>query len=212
MNFTEINWSLILDILKSISVIIVSIVAIFGINSWRRETKWKRKYQLAEDTLSLFYEVKDSISIIRNPFSYTTEGNTRKKKENESIEETERLNRAYIILERFNDNKEPFYKLRTIKYRFITVFGKEYEKCFSDIDKIMNEIITASHFLGTRYWKDQGRKKFTEEEFEKHLERMHKYESCIWENYENDEINKQLNQIITQIEKVCFSILKKNNL
>lgn len=50
----EIDWNLFFDVIKSLSIIIASIVAIYGINSWRREAKWKRKYELAEEVLSLF--------------------------------------------------------------------------------------------------------------------------------------------------------------
>ena len=81
MNSTNIDLKLVFDILKSISIIIASGVAIYGINSWRREIKWKRKYELAEETLSLFYEVQDAISIIRSPFVSVSEGKTRKRQE-----------------------------------------------------------------------------------------------------------------------------------
>jgi hypothetical protein len=84
----EIDWNLLFDIIKSISIIIASTVAIYGINSWRRETKWKRKYELAEETLSLFYEVQDVISIIRSPFSRNEEGKKRNRIENEKKKKT----------------------------------------------------------------------------------------------------------------------------
>jgi hypothetical protein len=209
LNCTNIDWNLVFDILKSVSIIIASGVAIYGINSWRREAKWKRKYELAEEALSLFYEVQEAISIIRSPFGYVNEGNTRKRTENEKPEDSEILDKAYTVVERFEKNKEPFHKLRAIKYRFITVFGKESEKPFNDIIKLTNKIITASNFLGRRYWKDQGRRKFTDEQLEKHLEKMDEYETIIWEDDEDDKIKTQLDGIINNIEKVCNSVLNK---
>lgn len=211
MNYTEIDWNLVFDILKSISIIIASGVAIYGINSWRRETKWKRKYELAEETLSLFYEVQDALSIIRSPFGNVNEGKTRKRGENEREEDSEILDQAYTVIERFEKNKEPFFKLRAIKYRFITLFGKESEQHFNDVIKLTNKIMTVSGFLGRRYWKDQGRKKFTDAQFEKHLKKMHEYEGIIWEDYDenSDEIKKEFEKIISEIEKICNSVLKK---
>jgi len=207
INYENIN--LILNIIKSVSIIIASCVAIYGINSWRREAKWKRKYELAEQTLSLFYEIKDIFSIIRSPFSYADEGKTRKRGKNERPEETEILDRAYIVIERFEKNKEPFYKLRAIKYRFITIFGKETEKYFSDIIKLSNKIMTVSGFLGRRYWKEQGRKEFSDTEFKLHLKKMEEYEGIIWEDFnEKDIIKNELEKIIFGIEKVCNSALK----
>ena len=211
MNCTEIDWNLVFDILKSISIIIASGVAIYGINSWRRETKWKRKYELAEETLSLFYEVQDALSIIRSPFGNVNEGKTRKRGENEREEDSEILEQAYTVIERFEKNKEPFFKLRAIKYRFITLFGKESEQHFNDVIKLTNKIMTVSGFLGRRYWKDQGRKKFTDAQFDQHLKKMHEYEGIIWEDYDEngDEIKKEFQRIITEIEKICNSVLKK---
>jgi len=207
----EIDWNLLFDVIKSLSIILASGVAIYGINSWRREAKWKRKYELAEETLSLFYEVQDAISIIRSPFGNTNEGKTRKRNENERKEDSEILDQAYVVIERFEDNKEPFYKLRSLKYRFITLFGKDSEQYFNDIVKLTNRIMTVSGFLGRRYWKDQGRRKFTDEQFEKHLKKMEEYEAIIWEDYgENgDEIKEKIEQVISGIEKVCNSVLRK---
>lgn len=96
-----------------------------------------------------------------------------------------------------------------MKYRFITVFGKESENPFNDIVKLTNKIINASNFLGRRYWKDEGRRKFTDEQFQKHLEKMEEYEVIIWEGYEEDEIKTQLDDIIMEIEKICNAVLKK---
>jgi hypothetical protein len=209
----EIDWNLLFDIVKSISIIIASIVAIYGINSWRREIKWKRKYELAEEALSLFYEVEDAISIIRSPLSSNSEGTTRKQGENERNEDTEILDRAYVVIERFENNKEPFFKLRALKYRFITLFGKESEKYFNDVIKLTNKIMTVSGFLGRRYWKEQGKRNFTDVQFEQHLRKMEEYEGVIWENHGDSEdvIKNNLEQIIKGIEEVCNTILDKNN-
>ncbi len=211
LRMCEIDWNLLFDITKSLSVIVASGVAIYGINSWRREAKWKRKYELAEEALSLFYEVQDAISIIRSPFGYTGEGKTRKRNENEREEDSEILDQAYVVIERFEKNKEPFYKLRALKYRFITLFGKDSEQYFNDVVKLTNRIMTVSGFLGRRYWKDQGSRKFTDEEFERHLKKMEEYEAIIWEDYgdNGDEIKEKLEQIIKGMERVCNSVLKK---
>lgn len=207
----EIDWSLFFDIVKSVSIIIASIVAVYGINSWRRETKWKRKYELAEEVLSLFYEVQEAISIIRSPLGYSGEGQTRKRTENEDPKDTEVLDRAYTVIERYEKNKDPFNKLRAIKFRFKAVFGKETAKPFNRIAKLTNKILTVSTFLGNRYWKDQGNRIFKEGEFEKHLKRMHEYEAIIWEGHEDgkDEIKKEVSEIIKEIEEICTQIIRK---
>ncbi len=93
--------NLVFEIIKVVAVVIASFVAIFGITSWRREAKWKRKYELAEEVLSLFYEVRERIESIRSPFSNTQEGKTRKRGENENGEVAEILDNAYVVFERY---------------------------------------------------------------------------------------------------------------
>lgn len=208
MNY--IDWKLVFDVLKSISIIIASLVAIYGINSWRREIRWKSKYHLAEEALSLFYEVQDKIFIIRNPAGNSNEGRTRKKGENENPDDSEVLDSAYVVIERFENNKESFYKMKAIKYRFCAVFGKDCEKPFHDITKLTNKVLLASRLLGTNYWKNQGKKNFTDDQFKKHLKEMYKYEAIIWERHdEDDELKKELLRIINEIENICDSVLKK---
>lgn len=199
----------IFNLIQCICVLIASVTAIFGITSWRREAKWKRKYELAEEVLSLFYECREKIEIIRSPAGYVGEGNTRKRNENELPEESEILDQAYVFFERYEKEKESFIKLYTIKFRFIAVFGKEADVPFDEIKKIINQILFAANRLGYRYWKDQGRRKFTEAQFEKHLEQMEKHEAIVWSSYDDDEFSQKVDESIEKIEAYCLSIMKK---
>jgi hypothetical protein len=200
--------SLVFSIIQSASVVIASTVAIIGITSWRNEAKWKRKYELAEEVLALFYECKEKIQIIRSPFGNTSEGKSRKKRDNETDEEAARLDNAYVVYERYEKEKETFSKLYSLKFRFMTLFGKQSEKPFDEIKKILNTIFFASNNLGQRYWKDQGRRQFTDAEFQKHLKEMHNYESIIYGHYDDDDdIAKQVNNCIQEIENYCKTIM-----
>lgn len=51
-----------IDLIQGASVIIASCVAIFGINAWRKEFVDKRRIELAEEVLALFYQAKDIIA------------------------------------------------------------------------------------------------------------------------------------------------------
>jgi len=44
-----------LEIINPISIIVAAGVAVYGVNAWRREHVGKRRRELAEDTLALFY-------------------------------------------------------------------------------------------------------------------------------------------------------------
>ncbi|NDV17605.1 hypothetical protein GO009_16430 [Muricauda sp. TY007] len=133
-----------LELLKSFGVITASFVAIWGINSWRREARWKRKYELAEEVLASLYEAHQSIKIIRSPLGFGGEGSSRTKNENETKEQTEIFNQAYVARERYERNKRPLDKLHSLKFRFIALYGKEYEAHFNVFSQTVNKIFLAS--------------------------------------------------------------------
>lgn len=194
----------IFSIIQSCSIIIASIVAILGISSWRREGKWKRKYEIAEEALALFYECKEKISIIRSPFSNTLEGKSRKKGENETPQETESLDSAYIYVERYEKHKEPFNKLSSLKFRFMTQFGKEAGLYFDELGKIINQVFFAAHHLGELKFQESRKLGISDNIYKL----MEKYEKIIWEDFEkDDEIKSRINNSIREIEKYCEKII-----
>jgi hypothetical protein len=200
----------VIDILQGGSIVFASFVATYGISSWRREARWKRKYELAEEVLSTFYEVSEKFDIIRSPIGYVGEGNTRKRNENETEEESKILDNAYVVIERYEKEQAPFIKLRSMKYRFMVLYGKKSGEPFDEISKLTNKLFLSSNRLGQRYWKDQGRVKFTDEQFARHLEEMHKCEEIFWADYgENDKFKKDTNITISKIEKICQAIIEK---
>ncbi|MBM3328880.1 MAG: hypothetical protein FJY67_05325 [Calditrichaeota bacterium] len=87
----------IVQLLQAISIILASITIILGIEAWKREFIGKRRIELAEDVLAKFYEIRDFIAYIRNPFSYSNEFPPREIGEFESSAETAALNKAYVL-------------------------------------------------------------------------------------------------------------------
>ncbi|WP_421751047.1 hypothetical protein [Croceimicrobium sp.] len=200
----------VLGVIQAISVAVASGVAVYGISSWRREAKWKRKYELAEEVLTCFYDISDRFKVIRHPAGYKGEGETRKRGERETQEESEVLDYAYIIIERYEKEKAPFIKLKSLKHRFMVLFGKESVEPFDEINRLVNELFYASYRLGRRHWQDQGYKKFSEEQLEKHLNEMHKYEAVFWAGYdENDEFRQSVDKAVGNMESICSKILRK---
>ena len=90
--------------LKEISLLIGIWVAIYGIDSWRREHKGKRQIELAEETLALFYEARDVIAYIRNIVSYGSETENIVRGEGEPEEKYEARKQASIVFKRYNAN------------------------------------------------------------------------------------------------------------
>lgn len=200
MDFTELA--------KNISVIIGALALISGIRAWKREYIGKRKIELAEDTLMLFYQARDAIREIRNPFGRIGEGSSRQKGDNEPDSKAELLNRAYVVYERYQKKEEIFNKLQSTRYRFMARFGRDNEAPFVEINKILNDIFLSAQMLGTHYWQRQGRVKMEGDEFKKHLDEMNEHEATFWFQGEKlDKIGPRVEEVIEQIEDITKSTL-----
>jgi hypothetical protein len=203
-----------LNTLQGIFVIVASVIAagtvIYGINAWRREYAGKRKLELAEEVLALFYESRDAIRFIRNPFGKAGEGSTRDSAPNETPEEKQINNNAYVAFERYNKRQDLFNKIHSMRYRYMAQFGKDSAKPFDDLNGIVNDILRSASML-PHYWKQQGHRKWeNDEEFKKHLDEMHKHEAVFWETSpDKDRITPRLQAVISEIEAQSADVIGK---
>ena len=196
------------ELAKNISVTIGALTLILGIRAWKREYIGKRKIELAEDTLMLFYQARDAIREIRSPFGRIGEGSSRQKGDNETDSETELLNRAYVVYERYQKKEDIFNKLQSTRYRFMARFGRKNEATFIELNNILNDIFISAQMLGTHYWQRQGRVKMEGEEFKRHLNEMHEHEATFWfQGEKRDKIGPRVEKVIEQIEEITKSIL-----
>ena len=194
-------------ILRDIAVIIGIVIAIYNINSWRREHIGKRKIELAEDTLTLFYEAVDVIHYLRCPGGFTSETEDIKQMNGESEDAYQARKNASVLLKRYNEHQELFSRIHAMRYRFMVQIGKEEAKPFDELRKIILELITSARRL-SRLW---ARSNFrTEEQWTKHQQDVEKYESVFWEDLpENDPINPRVRKVLLDIERICHKTIRQ---
>ncbi|GAB0111866.1 hypothetical protein PA7559_31360 [Pseudoalteromonas distincta] len=193
---------------QAVAVIAACWAIISGVGAWKREFIGKRRIELAEEVLASFFEIKDVIATIRNPFSSGDEGKSRKKGEHETKDESELLDRGYIVFERYESRKEAFVRFNTLQYKFMATFGPETEDIFIDCNRILNSIFVSARQLATHYWQRQGRVQMEGDEFQKHLDKMHHHEGIFWDRMdEEDEIRQKLQAVqdkLDTVTKPCF--------
>ena len=197
------------EVLKQISIIIAIWVAIYGIDSWRREHTGKRRIELVEDALALFYEASDAIRHIRGPMSYDFETKEVEKIERESEKAYQARKKASVVIVRYNQHQELFNKLYAMRYRFMAQIGKEEAMRFDELRVITNEIILSGRMLAHLWAKDYFR---TDEQWNAHHEQVDKYESVFWDSMsEDDPINPKLDEVITKMEVTCKRVVEAKN-
>lgn len=188
----------------ALSAVIAAVSFVSGINAWKREFVGKRRIELAETALALFYEAQDAIQEIRSPFSYVGEGSTRQRGEHESPEESMRLDQAYIVSERYFKRAELFSKLKAKKYEVIVTFGAEAGEPFEEIQRVVAEIRVSAYMLGEYYWRRDRQTWNTVDDFRKYVEEKQKHEAIIWWMGEgNDEITPRVQRAVEKMESVA---------
>ena len=193
--------------IQNISIIIASATAIYSIDQWRREHRGKRQADLAEEVLCLFYEAQDAVQHVRSPYSFGGEGSSRNAGENETPEQKDAFDKAFIVFERFTSHQELFNKIHSIRYRFMTQFGLEAAKPFEDLRIITNEIQVSARMLA-QLWANQDRDFRTESQDQDHFNQIKKHQAIFWEGPEAmDPINPRLKRCVTEIENTCRNIL-----
>lgn len=192
--------------LQNVSIIIAALVAIFGIDAWRREHVGKRRMELAEEVLALFYQARDVIRQIRSPVGFSGEGETRKADPRESPEKKRALDNAYVVFERYNKHAELFSRLYALRYRFMAQMGKPASKPFDDLNSVLHEIFGAARRL-SRYWAREDRDFRTEREYEKFMKNMEEAESIFWAGGELDPIDPKIDALVIDMERTCKGVL-----
>lgn len=64
-------------VIQAIAIATTAAFAVAGLRAWRRELVGRRKFEIAEQTLSAFVEARDALAYVRSPLVYRGEGRSR---------------------------------------------------------------------------------------------------------------------------------------
>ena len=172
-------------------------IAYRGLTKWHQETIGKRRIELAEEVLADFYQARDIIKAARSPFSYSHEGQSRRRGENETEEDTRLLNSYFAPTERFASKADFFAEAWARRYRFTAFFGPEAARAYDDLFEVRNEIIAAVRSLISAHRHQVSP-----------TERA-RWEDTIWAGAEDDLIPARIDRVIDAIEATCRPAIQK---
>lgn len=79
---------------------------------------------------------------------------------------------------------------------------------FTDINCVLNSIFASAQMLATHYWQRQGRVEMEGDEFQRHLDEMHRHEGIFWDiGTDTDEVKSKIAAVQAKLEaavKPCF--------
>lgn len=182
--------------LQTIAILVTAYLAVKGIDAWKKEVVGRRKAELAEEVLALFYKMQDMIGWARFPGSYAHEGKTRPPVEGEKPEEARLRESYYVAVERLTEDSSFYADLQAAKYRFMACFGADSKKPFDAMKQIRTKIMLSAHALA------RGDKLSNEQK-----EQM---EGDIgWVLGDEDKIGEQIEETIREIEAICRPCLEE---
>jgi len=186
------------NIVVALAAVVTAGFAVRGVNAWRQEFVGRRRIELAENVLELFYEAKDAIAALRSPFGYLGEGSSREQCPSESEEEREQRDHANVTFERYNAHNHVFNRLKSLNYRFKAQVGIRESKPFEDLRKIVNNILLSAQelALGEAAGIDSP-------DDRKKLRRV------VYSMMEGDEIAAEVDAVCKDIQGTCESIIHK---
>jgi hypothetical protein len=195
-------------IAQSGSIVLASIFAIYGIDAWRREHVGKRRIELAEEVLALFYQARDAIESIRSPFGFGGEGSSRKPDPNENPNHKEALDQAYVLIERYKRHTELFSRIHALRYRVMAQLGKEAAVPFTTLTQIVNELISTAHRKARVSTRPEWSMR-TEQAEEQHRRDLEEIDNIYYGvGGDGDPIEPQVLEAVTEIERTCRAIIE----
>lgn len=162
----------------------------------RQLADWKRRTELAEQTLADFYKAQDIFAAARQPMSFGGEGKTRPGRESDGEDVRRHHDTLYAPFERLTKERDFFAEMQARRFRFMALFGNEAGDAFQVFVRSYNRVgVAARALIDDR----------------QHLspDMRTKFESMIgWVLDEDDPIKLEIDQAVSAMEAICRPILQ----
>ncbi|MCJ2086247.1 hypothetical protein MKK88_09595 [Methylobacterium sp. E-005] len=184
------------DVIVAGAAVSTATVGWKALNKWRDETVGKRRLEVAEDTLSAFYQVQEVIYDARSPMIWASE-----MVKEEGVPDEVVGNSAYGPVRRLRQSFDHIRDLRTKRHRFAALFGREATKPWDEIEGVLNEINAASETIlmlrGEHIPATDPQAKFYREQ-----------RRILARQREDDPITPRVDAAVKGIEAVCRPIIR----
>lgn len=203
----------IVAILEGLLTSIAAGAAIYGIGAWRRDFVGKRKIELAEEVLVLFYRAQDAIKAVRSPVGWTHESSGVVRDKSDSDERFHWKTVTAPAGYRYKENSELFAKLHALRYQFLARFGDHEPNPFDDLERQVRRIFISARMLvetaDLRTAPPDVEAEGDAERRQREIERHIKWTADIWATGgEDDEIGRNVKDIVERVERICRPQIK----
>jgi len=182
--------------------LITACLAIYAVSAWRRDFLGRRRIELAEEVLSLFYKARDVILAIRSPGSFGEETQDRKPEPGENDDQRRARDLSFLFGHRYNQHIDLFSKIQATRYQFMARFGTGSVQPFNDIHAVIVQLLVAARTLYslTQFLQTGLTTQST-------LDGVAKCKADLFGVVEPDPIRVKVDKIISDIEAITLPII-----
>lgn len=185
-------------LISAVSPIITVSLALFAVHMWRVQLVLKRRFEVAEEALQISKQAVYAFSAIRSVGGFSNEGETRKRRPNETKDESERLDHAFVPFERMNRFNDVFATMTKSVVLVEIHFGTALANHMRALLDIRSDIALAA-----RGMERMSRKDLPSDDDEK---RMNKYMAALYEAFGDE--TEEYKDVLTAKIKAAFNAIE----
>jgi hypothetical protein len=162
----------------------------------------KRQFDLAEALLADAYRFRDLMAYVRNGFTFSSEGQTRKPRAGETPDEKRGRDSYFVPIERLQKEGEFISGFMAKQHAALAHFGPDATYAFQRFQESLNRVHVASGMLIDMYG-----------DLEDSCDVTIRMRAEIWADYakfkfKDDEVGKKIEEGVLLVEKLCKPVLE----
>ena len=202
--------TLLKDIVGIVSSMLLGIIAIIGLTTWKKQIKGKTEYELARRLLRAVYKTRDAIQYVRNPYASSSENFVAMKEANLDLDPFDpgfhQESQFALYKFRWNEVQKAMIELDLEAFEAEVLWGKEIKDLIVPLRKQVNVLRNNIDRYLSNLKKPSGH--LLSEDVVKEIDQViYSFEDLTDPNSENP-YNKQTAKVISEIEEFLIPRIK----
>lgn len=187
------------DLVVSLAAIVTASVAVNGINSWRRETQGKARFDVARTLLKSAFRVRDEVSYCRSPFIPAAEFPQEHDPTSHSNEDRYKAY-VHVYSNRWNPVRDAIKEFDAAVLEAEVLWGEPVRKAAEKLRTCVRSLFTAIEFVlsDTRSGKQE-----LDNEMRRDFRRV------VHSSGKDDTFGKEVADAVTELEGLLVEHLKQ---
>jgi hypothetical protein len=195
----------VIKLIQAFAPLVTVGLAVFGLIVWHWQLVAKRKFEIAEQAVTVWRRAHDALTYVRDPFVRGNEGDSIKIDEKMTGKERENAERHRFIFERLNNTTEAYKDVRVTQILVDLHIDSQAARAFDVLFRVRHLIRVDADML----IEDYSEQFATPEQMIENQERRKAYRRGITELRDrNDLYSKALEEATKVVELHCRQILR----